>query len=110
MKYFDDVYLRRLNRFGYDYQTRVQNKRELEFESLLNKSVYRIDFSYKNKIIPACFEPDKQDETQVTFDLLTRVGTEIDQGEILFIPYASNHNFINGYLVIIYIPITKKFK
>ena len=86
MKYFDDVYLRRLNRFGYDYQTRVQNKRELEFENLLNKSVYRIDFSYKNKIIPACFEPDKQDETQVTFDLLTRVETEIDQGEILFIP------------------------
>lgn len=32
------------------------------------------------------------------------------KGEILFIPYASNHNFINGYLVIIYIPITKKFK
>lgn len=86
MKYFDDVYLRRLNRFGYNHQTRVQNKRELEFENLLNKSVYRIDFSYKNKIIPACFEPDKQDETQVTFDLLTRVETEIDQGEILFIP------------------------
>lgn len=49
MKYFDDVYLRRLNRFGYDHQTRVQNKRELEFENLLNKSVYRIDFRIRIK-------------------------------------------------------------
>ena len=86
MDYYNDAYLRRLNRFGTNLQARVQNKRELEFENLLAKSVYRTDFQYKNRIIPACFEPDKQDETQVTYDLLTRVETEIEQGEILFIP------------------------
>ena len=85
-KFFNEVYLRRLNRYGTTHQSRIQNKRELEFESLLAKSVYRTQFDYKNKTITACCEPDKQDETQVTYDLFTRVTECIEQGEILFIP------------------------
>lgn len=84
--YFNNVYLRRLNRFGYNHQDRVQKKRELEFENLLNKSIYKIEFDFNHKLIPACFVPDKQDETEATFDLLTRVEVEIEQGKILFIP------------------------
>ena len=44
MNYFEDVYLKRLNRYGYDYQSRVQAQREKVFEDLLLKSVYRVDF------------------------------------------------------------------
>ena len=47
MDYFEDIYLKRLNRFGLDYHSRVQNKRELDFELYLLKSVYKVDFLYK---------------------------------------------------------------
>ena len=46
--YYEDVYLKRLNRYGYDYQSRVQAQREREFEGKLLKSVYRVDFDYED--------------------------------------------------------------
>ena len=42
--YYEDVYLKRLNRYGYNYQSRVQAQREQEFEGKLLKSVYRVEF------------------------------------------------------------------
>lgn len=39
MSYFTDVYLKRVNRYGNDYQSRVQGKREENFEYYLLKSV-----------------------------------------------------------------------
>jgi hypothetical protein len=65
MNYFEDVYLKRLNRYGYDYQSRVQAQREEVFEGLLLKSVYRVDFVYENELHPALLERYKQDETQL---------------------------------------------
>ena len=47
MNYFEDVYLKRLNRYGYDYQSRIQAQREEVFEGKLLKSVYRVDFVYE---------------------------------------------------------------
>ena len=64
MDYFEDVYLKRLNRYGIDYQSRVQNKREKEFEDYLLKSVYRVDFEYEDAIHPRLLEKYKQDDTQ----------------------------------------------
>ena len=69
--YFEDVYLKRLNRYGYDYQTRVQKQREQQFEGKLLKSVYRVDFEYNGEEHAATLEPHKQDETQLTQYLLT---------------------------------------
>lgn len=45
MGYFEDVYLKRLNRYGTNHQERVQGQREREFENYLKKSVYKVDFS-----------------------------------------------------------------
>ena len=86
MNYFEDVYLKRLNRYGYDYQSRVQAQREKVFEDLLLKSVYRVDFEYENKLHPALLERYKQDETQLMQYLLTRVSLNIPNGTILMIP------------------------
>ena len=61
MNYFEEIYLKRLNRYGYDYQSRIQNQREKVFEDLLLKSVYRVDFVYDNKTHPALLEKYKQD-------------------------------------------------
>ena len=48
--YYEDVYLKRLNRYGYDYQTRVQSQRERDFENKLLRSVYRVDFDYDGEL------------------------------------------------------------
>jgi hypothetical protein len=41
------IYRRRLNRYGLDYQSRVQNQREREFEIYLYKTIYRVDFKFQ---------------------------------------------------------------
>lgn len=84
--YYEDVYLKRLNRYGYDYQSRVQAQREREFEGKLLKSVYRVDFEYMGETHPATLERYKQDETELMQYLLTRVSLNLPNGTILMIP------------------------
>ena len=86
MSYYEDVYLKRLNRYGTDYQSRVQAQREREFEGKLLKSIYRIEFEYDHQKHPATLERRKQDETQLTQYLLTRVSLNLPNGTILMIP------------------------
>ncbi len=86
MSYFEDVYLKRLNRYGYDYQSRIQGQREREFETKLLKSVYRVDFEFGGVIHPGTLERYKQDETEIMQYLLTRVSLDIPSGTILMIP------------------------
>lgn len=88
--YFEDVYLKRLNRYGYDYQSRIQAQRERVFEDLLLKSLYRVDFIYENEVHPALLERYKQDETELLQYLLTRVSLNIPSGTILMIPDKDN--------------------
>ena len=86
MNYFEDVYLKRLNRYGYDYQSRVQHQRERNFEGLLLKSVYRVDFDFEGNTHPGILERYKQNETELLQYLLTRVSLNIPSGTILMIP------------------------
>ena len=86
MSYYDEVYLKRLNRYGIDYQTRIQGQREKFFEGKLLKSVYRVDFEYEGEIHPATLERYKQDETELMQYLLTRVSLDLPYGTILMIP------------------------
>ena len=86
MNYFEDVYLKRLNRYGYDYQSRVQGQRERDFEDKLLKSVYRVDFVFDGEIHPGTLERYKQNETETMQYLLTRVNLDMPNGTILMIP------------------------
>lgn len=90
MNYFEDVYLKRLNRYGYDYQSRIQAQREKVFEDLLLKSLYRVDFVYNNEMQPGLLERYKQDETETLQYLLTRVSLNMPSGTILMIPDKDN--------------------
>ena len=90
MSYFEDVYLKRLNRYGYDYQSRVQAQRERVFEDLLLKSIYRVDFIYKDEMRPGLLEKYKQDETETLQYLLTRVSLNMPSGTLLMIPDKNN--------------------
>ena len=78
-----EVYRKRLNRYGLDYQSRIQGQRERDFENYLLKSIYRVDFWYDNTYVPATLERYKQDYTETTCHLLTRRELEIPNGTML---------------------------
>ena len=54
MSYYD-IYQMRLNRFGYNYQERVQTEREKMFDLYLAKSIYKVEFEYNSTINPLKF-------------------------------------------------------
>ena len=85
MNYFE-IYKKRANRFGEDYQSRVQGQREEVFERLLLKSIYRVDFEFEGEKIEGILERYKQDETETLQYLLTRVNVNIPSGTVLLIP------------------------
>ena len=88
MSYYE-IYLKRLNRYGMDYNSRVQNQREREFEHYLLKTTCRVDIEYNSETIPASFERYKQDETETLAYLLTRRATDIPNGTVLFIAIST---------------------
>ena len=83
MSYFDEIYLKRLNRYGLDYQSRLQGQRERNFENYLLKTPFRVDFQYQDKLQPASLERYKQDYSETQAYLLTRVELSIPNGTIL---------------------------
>ena len=82
MSYYD-VYTQRLNRFGNDYQSRIQGEREHNFELYLLKTVYRVDFEYNHCVHAGSLEKYKQDDTKTLQYLLTKVDLDIPNGTIL---------------------------
>lgn len=81
-----DRYKLRLNHDGYDYQARMQTKRERLFDLYLKRSVYRIHFMYDDVDRVGSFEKYKQDETESMHYLLTYVDVNIPGGTILELP------------------------
>ena len=84
MKYLD-IYTHRLNRYGNDWQSRIQKKREIGFEYYLAKSVYLIDFEWEGEEQIGSFEKYKQDDTKTLHYLLTRIDVNIPPGTILWL-------------------------
>lgn len=86
MSYFDEIYIKRTNRFGDNYQSRIQGEREYLFEHYLRRSVYAIEFEYNGEVHPASFEKYKQDNTETLHYLLTRINLDIPAGTVLNLP------------------------
>ena len=89
MSYFD-IYKQRLNRFGNDYQSRIQGEREKNFDLYLLKSVYRVDFLYNGMSCAGSLERNKQDNSETRQYLLTHVDLNIPNGTILFLVNKDN--------------------
>jgi len=89
MDYYD-IYLKRLNRYGDTYQTRIQTKREKEFQLYLNKSVYLTAFEYEDEEYYGSFERYKQDDTETLHYLLTKTDLNMPNGTILYLPNKDN--------------------
>ena len=86
MAYYEDVYLKRLNRYGIDFQSRMQRQREENFKAQMKRSVYYVTFDYKEKEYEGEFTPSKQNETKTMHYLLTDVNLDIPNGTILMMP------------------------
>jgi hypothetical protein len=56
MNYFEDIYKKRVNRYGTNYQDRILNQRKELFEKYLLKSIYRVDFLYNDEMVPGSLE------------------------------------------------------
>ena len=44
MNYYDEVYLKRLNRYGTDFASRVQGQREADWMRYKSMSTYKVEF------------------------------------------------------------------
>lgn len=86
MSYYEEVYLKRLNRYGIDFQSRMQRQREENFKLQLKKSVYYIDFEYEGKEYEGELPPYKQNETKDLHYLLTDVNLNMPNGTVLMLP------------------------
>lgn len=89
-----EIYKKRLNRYGLDFQSRVQGQREREFELYLLKSVYRTDIEYDGASIPVTFEKYRQDDTRTLHYLLTQTSVQIPAGTVLMIADAGTESCI----------------
>ena len=86
MAYYEDVYLKRLNRYGIDFQSRMQRQREENFKLQMKRSVYYVTFDYNEKEYEGEFTPSKQNETKILHYLLTDVHLDMPNGTILMMP------------------------
>lgn len=95
--YYKNVYQRRLNRYGLDYQSRIQNQRERDFDNYLYKTIYRVDFEFNGDYIPGSLERYKQDSSETQGYLLTKREVQIPNGTVLMI--QSKDNTITPWMV-----------
>ena len=86
MAYYEDVYLKRLNRYGIDFASRMQRQREENFKAQLLKSVYYVTFDYEGEEQEGEFTPSKQNETKTMHYLLTDVHLDMPNGTVLMMP------------------------
>ena len=86
MGYYEDVYLKRLNHYGVDFQSRIQGEREENFRRQMYKSVYYVTFDYDGIEREGELTPMRQNETKTMQYLLTDVHLDMQSGTILFIP------------------------
>ena len=89
MDYYHNVYLKRLNRYGTDFQSRMQRQREENFALQLKRSVYYTVFwldgaeekKYEGELVPL-----RQNETKTMQHLLVDIHLDIPSGTIAWMP------------------------
>lgn len=86
MEYYRKVYNKRLNRYGMDFQHRLQRQREELFKRQLKKSIYYVIFEFDGEEREGELTPLRQNETKDLQYLLTDINLNIPNGTILEIP------------------------
>lgn len=81
--YYTNIYNKRLNRYGSDFQSRIEGQRAKEFEDFLLKSPNRVDFQYDGEKVAGVLEQYKQDYSETQGYLLTTKEIELPSGTII---------------------------
>ena len=89
-QYYTNIYSKRLNRYGSDFQSRIEGIRAKEFEDFLLKSPNRVDFEYDGTLIAAVLEQYQQDYSETKGYLLTTKEVCLPNGTI--ITFTSKNN------------------
>lgn len=84
--YFEQIYKKRVNRYGRTIQERVQNQREQFFEDHMRQSVYYVQFEKEGVMLEGEFTRLRQKEGETLHYLLTRINEPLKSGDIVFIP------------------------
>ena len=82
-QYYTEIYSKRLNRYGNDYQSRLEGIRAKEFEDFLLKSPNRVDFEFQGSMVAAVLEQFKDDHSETQGYLLTNKWVNIPNGTII---------------------------
>lgn len=80
---YDEIFKKRLNRYGLDYQSRIQNERERLFDLYLLKATERVEFLYNDEIQIGVIEQYKQDDTKLLKYLLTKRDLKLPNGFLI---------------------------
>lgn len=98
MGYFDEVYNKRLNRYGNSMAERIQGQREADFAEYKKNSIYKVEFCDHEfyGVLEGVLEPNKQDETETTAWLLVDSHITLPNGAIFEI---ANGYFDNYWMV-----------
>ena len=97
MSYFEDIYKKRLNRYGEDFQDRIKGERVRFFSEFLQKTLYQVKFIYDGDLHLGSLERYKQDYTETMAYLLTELTLELPSGTILYL--ESKNGNMNPWMV-----------
>lgn len=103
LSYYDDIYKKRLNRYGDNNTSRLEGGRRAQFENFLKSSPHYVTFLYNNETIEAVLEPFRQNETKNLMHILCRADQTFEVGSIVeiqgeyFMFYYWDHRKNSGY-------------
>lgn len=80
---YKDIYKKRVNRFGDNEASRLEEGRRINFERFLKSSPHYVKFNYKGSEVECVFEPQLQNETKEVMHILCRVGQHFNIGDIV---------------------------
>jgi hypothetical protein len=63
-QYYTDIYTKRLNKLGTDFQSRLEGQRAKEFEEFLLKSPNRVDFEFEGNYVAGVLEQYKENPSE----------------------------------------------
>ena len=90
MSYFNEIYQKRLGRYGDSPQERLEQGRRINFNKFLNQSPHYVKFIYNKDLynereVEGVLEPFRQDQTKTLMHLLCRVDEVFNAGDIVTI-------------------------
>lgn len=90
MAYLDEVYFKRINKYGFNIQERIQNKKIHDFNIVLKKSPNRVTIFKDSEIFYGILQNKTNNEKEVIDYLLTNKFCKWNDGTVLITENVSN--------------------